>query len=96
MYYPVEDAFLKQWFKSILTAFETYGKVDLTKFENQAINYEFQQREDYKNRIDFDGAGTVLLTTQKMVIEYKKTKGMFSGKDIIVLMKRHRFTAPRH
>lgn len=96
MFHPVEDTFLKQWFKNVLTGFETYGKVDLTRFENQAINYEFQQRDDYKNRIDFSGAGGVTLTTQKMIIEYKKSKGIFSGKDIVVVMKRHRFTSGKH
>lgn len=91
-FYPVEDTFLKGWFKSVVSAFETYGKVDLSRFENQAINYEFLQPEDYLNRIDFTGNGGAILTTRQMVVEYRRSRGVFSGNDIVVLMKRHRFS----
>lgn len=93
--YPVEDAFLKNWFKNVVSAFETYGKVDLSKFENQAINYEFLQPADYVNRIDFTGNGGATLTTQQLTVEYRRTRGAFSGNDIVVLMKRFRFASRR-
>jgi alpha-L-fucosidase len=91
-FYPVEDAFLKNWFKGVVTAFETYGKVDLSRFENQAINYEFLQPTDYVNRIDFTGNSGAILTTRQMTVEYRHTRGAFTGNDIVVLMKRHRFS----
>jgi hypothetical protein len=91
-FYPVEDAFLKNWFKGVISAFETYGKVDLSRFENQAINYEFRQLPEYVNRIDFTGQGGAILTTQQLIVEYRRTRGAFSGNDIVVLMKRLRFT----
>jgi hypothetical protein len=91
-FYPVEDAFLKNWFKGIMTAFETYGKMDLSRFENQAINYEFRQPPDYINRIDFTGNGGAILTTRQLTVQYRRTQGAFSGNDIVVLMKRLRFT----
>lgn len=94
--YPVEDAFLKNWFKGVVNAFETYGKIDLSRFENQAINYEFLQPADYVNRIDFMGSGGAVLTTQKMTVEYRHSRGAFTGNDIIVLMKRLRFTHKKH
>jgi len=90
-FYPVEDAFLKNWFKRVVSSFETYGKVDLSRFENQAINYEFRQPQEYANRIDFTGQGGAILTTQQLIVEYRKTRGVFSGNDIVVLMKRFRF-----
>jgi len=88
--FPVEDSFLKEWFHSIIFSFENYGKIELTPFENYAINYEFGQ-QDHKNKIEFTGNGGAILTTKKMVIQYKKTKGSFSGKDIILIMKRNRY-----
>lgn len=91
-FYPVEDAFLKNWFKNVVAAFETYGKMDLTRFENQAINYEFLQPAEYANRIDFTGNGGAILTAERLTVEYRRTRGAFSGNDIVVLMKRHRFT----
>ncbi|MEJ1240881.1 hypothetical protein WBG78_22235 [Chryseolinea sp. T2] len=91
-FYPVEDTFLKNWFKNVVSAFETYGKMDLSQFENQAINYEFLQPHDYENRIDFMGSGGAILTTRQMVVEYRRSRGTFSGNDIVVLMKRHRFS----
>lgn len=92
-FYPVEDAFLKNWFKGVVNAFEAHGKLDLSRFENQAINYEFRQPPDYVNRIDFTGNGGAVLTTQQMTVEYRRSRGAFSGNDIVVLMKRLRFTA---
>ncbi|MEJ7646706.1 MAG: hypothetical protein WKF87_19070 [Chryseolinea sp.] len=88
--FPVEDQFLKEWFHSVIFSFERYGKLDLTPYENYAINYEFDQHT-YQNKIRFVGNGGAVLTTEKMVIEYKKTKGSFSGKDIILIMKRNRY-----
>ena len=90
-FYPVEDAFLKNWFKGVVAAFETYGKVDLSRFENQAINYEFLQPPDYVNKIDFTGNSGAILTTRHMTVEYRHTRGAFTGNDIVVLMKRLRF-----
>lgn len=94
-FYPVEDAFLKGWFKNVVSAFETHGKMDLSRFENQAINYEFLQPHDYQNKIDFTGGGGAILTTRRMIVEYRRSRGVFSGNDIVVLMKRHRFSAKR-
>lgn len=95
-FYPVEDAFLKSWFKNVVTAFELYGKTELSLFENRAINYEFKQSGDYVNRIDFTGNGGAILTTRQLMVEYRRSKGAFSGNDIVVLMKRMRFAARRH
>ncbi|MGC3943638.1 MAG: hypothetical protein QM762_03715 [Chryseolinea sp.] len=94
-FYPVEDTFLKGWFKNVVSAFETYGKMELSRFENQAINYEFLQSEDYVNRIDFTGNGGAILTTRQMVVEYRRSRGAFSGNEIVVLMKRHRFSSKK-
>lgn len=95
-FYPTEDTFLKTWFKGVVTAFEAYGKMDLSRFENQAINYEFLQPADYVNRIDFTGNGGAILTTRQMTVEYRRTRGAFSGNDIVVLMKRLRFQQSRN
>jgi len=89
--FPVEDRFLKEWFHSVIFSFERYGKIELTAYENYAINYEFGQH-DYQNKVEFIGNGGAILTTRKMVIQYKKTKGSFSGKDIIMIMKRNRYS----
>ena len=95
-FYPVEDAFLKNWFKGVVTAFEVHGKLTLSRFENQAINYEFLQPAEYENRVDFTGNGGAILTTRQMTVEYRHSRGAFSGNDIVVLMKRLRFTPKRH
>jgi hypothetical protein len=95
-FYPVEDAFLKTWFKNVVAGFETYGKVDLSRYENQAINYEFRQPGDYINRIDFTGNGGAILTTEQMTVEYRRSRGAFSGNDIVVIMKRLRFVPKKH
>ncbi len=89
--FPVEDRFLKEWFNSVVFSFESYGKIELTPYENYAINYEFDQ-QDYQNKIEFKGNGSAVLTTEKMIVEYKKTRGSFSGKDIVLIMKRNRYS----
>ena len=89
-FYPIEDKFLKEWFHEVILSFEAYGKTELTPYQNYAINYEFGQQA-YTNKIEFDGNGGAILTTQKMVIEYRhKKKGLFSGFDSIQIIKKNR------
>lgn len=94
-FYPTEDKFLKEWFRSVIHSYECDGTTDLSAFRNYEINYEFEQPKDHVNRIVFaDGTRHVILVAQKITVEYLTSKGMFGSYPTIRIIKKGKSRKP--
>jgi len=73
--FPVEDRFIKDWFNAVLQSYELTGSRELTSFRNYEINYEFQQPNDFINRVIILGRRKATLIAQKVNVEYHSLNG---------------------
>ena len=73
--FPVEDRFIKDWFHAVFQSFELTGGSELTSFRNYEINYEFEQPQDFVNRVIFQGRRKATLIAQKVNVEYRSLNG---------------------
>jgi hypothetical protein len=73
--FPVEDRFIRDWFTAVIESFDLTGSRELTSFRNYEINYEFEQPNDFVNRVIFLSRQRVTLIAQKVNVEYNSRNG---------------------